>query len=383
MPRGARLGVEPHGTVHPWPTGSGFEHFYGFRGREINQWYPALYDGITPVEPAKTPEEGYHFTEDMTDHAINWVRQQKALMPDKPFFMYYAPGATHAPHHVAPEWSDKYRGRFDAGWDALRQRDPRATEGAGCRPRRHRAHASTGGDPSLGRRRRRPQTHPGPTDGGLRRIHGAHRPPVGRLFDTLDELGELDDTLIYLIIGDNGASAEGTPNGTFNEIISLNGAAAFETTEFMAARIDQFGSPAAYNHYAVGWAHAMNTPYQWTKQVASHFGGTRNGTIVHWPNGFEAKGEIRNQFHHVIDVAATMLQVAGLPEPAFVNGIQQIPYHGVSHALCLRPVRRRRSAVKPSTSRWPATEASTTRAGLPSPGIALPGTSGRPPRARR
>ena len=157
---------------------------------------------------------------------------------------------------------------------------------------------------------------------------------VGRLVDSLADLGILDDTLVYVIVGDNGASAEGTPNGTFNEIVSLNGAAALETTEFMAAHIDGFGTPAAYNHYAVGWAHAMDTPYQWTKQVASHFGGTRNGAIVHWPNGFETRGEVRSQFHHVIDVAATVLDAAGLPEPTFVNGIQQMPLHGVSMAYC-------------------------------------------------
>ena len=153
---------------------------------------------------------------------------------------------------------------------------------------------------------------------------------IGRVVDALDDLGILEDTLIYVIVGDNGASAEGTPNGTFNELISLNGAAELETVEFMAARIDGFGTPAAYNHYAVGWAHAMDTPYQWTKQVASHLAGTRNGVIVHWPNGFEARGEIRSQFHHIIDVAATVLDAAGLPEPAFVNGIQQMPLHGVS-----------------------------------------------------
>ena len=155
---------------------------------------------------------------------------------------------------------------------------------------------------------------------------------VGRLIDALDDLEILDDTLVYYIIGDNGASAEGTLNGTFNEMITLNGAAALETPEFMASRIDKFGTPEAYNHYAVGWAHAMDTPYQWTKQVASHWGGTRNGTIVHWPNGIEAKGEIRTQFHHVIDVAPTVLDAAGLPEPTFVNGIQQMPLQGVSMA---------------------------------------------------
>jgi len=324
--------TSPMGPFTHWPTGSGFEHFYGFVGAESNQWYPALYNGITPVEPPKTPEEGYHFTEDMTDHAVKWVRQQKALMPNKPFFMYYAPGATHAPHHVAPEWSDKYRGAFDAGWDVLRQQTLDRQKALGVvppdteltqRPAEIQAWEDVADDlkPVLSRQM---EVYAGFME------HTDHE--IGRVLDTLEELGELENTLIYLIIGDNGASAEGTPNGTFNEIISLNGAAEFETTEFMAERIDKFGSPAAYNHYAVGWALAMNTPYQWTKQVASHFGGTRNGTIVHWPSGFEAKGEQRNQFHHIIDVAATVLQVAGLPEPTFVNGIQQMPYHGVSMA---------------------------------------------------
>src|SRR4029077_1751314 len=155
---------------------------------------------------------------------------------------------------------------------------------------------------------------------------------VGRLIDALDDLGILEDTLVYYIVGDNGASAEGTPQGTFNELMVLNGAAALETTEFMVSRIDEFGTPSAYNHYAVGWAHAMDTPYQWTKQVASHWGGTRNGTIVMWPNGIKAKGEIRDQFHHVIDIAATVLDAAGLAAPTFVNGVQQMPLHGVSMA---------------------------------------------------
>ena len=157
---------------------------------------------------------------------------------------------------------------------------------------------------------------------------------VGRLIDALADLEVLEDTLVYYIVGDNGASAEGTVNGTFNEMMSLNGAAALETTEFMASKVDEFGTPEAYNHYAVGWAHAMDTPYQWTKQVASHWGGTRNGTIVHWPGGVKAKGEVRQQFHHVIDVAPTILEAAGIPEPAFVNGIQQTPYEGVSMAYC-------------------------------------------------
>ena len=324
--------TSPMGPFRQWPTGSGFEHFYGFVGAETNQWYPALYDGITPVEPAKTPEEGYHFTEDLTDHAITWVQRQKSLMPDKPFFMYFAPGATHAPHHVPPEWSAKYKGRFDAGWDVLReqtlarqkeQRIVPAETDLSARPDQISAWADISDDlkPVLARQM---EIYAGFME------HTDHH--IGRLLAAIEALGAMDDTLVYLIIGDNGASAEGTPNGTFNEMISLNGAAEFETVEFMSDRIDDFGTPAAYNHYAVGWAHAMNTPFQWTKQVASHFGGTRNGTIVHWPKGIKAKGEIRQQFHHIIDVGPTIFEVAGIPEPTFVNGIQQAPIHGVSMA---------------------------------------------------
>jgi arylsulfatase A-like enzyme len=322
--------TSPMGPFTQWPLQSGFEYFYGFVGAETNQYYPALYDGVTPIEPPKSPDEGYHFTEDMTDKAITWVGQQKSLMPDKPFFMYFAPGATHAPHHVPKEWSDKYKGRFDMGWDALREQTLARQKELGVVPAdaeltaRH-EEISAWEDvpenlkPVLARQM---EIYAGFLE------HTDHH--VGRLIDTLDGLGVLDDTLVYVIIGDNGASAEGTPNGTFNEIISLNGAAQFETPEFMAEHIDGFGTPEAYNHYAVGWAHALDCPYQWTKQVASHFGGTRNGTIVHWPNGFKARGEIRSQFHHIIDVAATVLDAAGLREPTFVNGIQQMPLHGVS-----------------------------------------------------
>ena len=320
----------PMGPFDHWPSGSGFEKFYGFLGGETNQWYPALYEGVAPVEPPKSPDEGYHLTEDITDRAITWVQQQRSLMPDKPFFMYFAPGATHAPHHVPKEWIDKYQGRFDAGWDAIREETFARQKELGvipadaemsARPAEIQAWDELAEElkPILARQM---EVYAGFVE------HTDHH--VGRLFDALGELGVLDDTLIFYIVGDNGASAEGTPNGTFNELISLNGAAPFETVESMAAHVDEFGSPAAYNHYAVGWAHAMNTPYQWTKQVASHFGGTRTGTIVHWPNGFSARGETRSQFHHLIDVAPTVLEAAGLPEPAFVNGIQQAPLHGVS-----------------------------------------------------
>jgi arylsulfatase len=323
--------TSPMGPFDQWPTGGGgFEYFYGFIGGETNQWYPAIYEGTTPIEPEKTPEEGYHFTEDMTNKAIKWTRQQKALMADKPFFMYFAPGACHAPHHVSKEWIDKYKGKFDQGWDKLREEIFARQKKLGVIP----------ADAVL---TERPAEIPAwdETPENMRPIfaremevyaafleHVDHH--LGRLVDTLADLEVLDDTLIYYIIGDNGASAEGTPNGCFNEMATLNGLAGLETPEFLASRIDLFGGTEAYNHYAVGWAHAMDTPYQWTKQVASHWGGTRNGTIVHWPNGVKAKGEVRSQFHHVIDVAPTILEAAGLPHPTVVNSVQQAPIEGFS-----------------------------------------------------
>jgi arylsulfatase A-like enzyme len=324
--------TSPLGPFNAWPTGSGFEHFYGFIGGETNQYAPAIYRDTVPVEPEKTPEEGYHFTEDMTDQAIDWIKQQKALMPDKPFFVYYAPGATHAPHHVPTEWSDKYKGAFDDGWDALRERTFAKQRELGVippdavlteRPKEIPAWDDMPDDlkPVLARQM---EVYAGFLE------HTDHH--VGRLIDALSDLEIFHDTLVYYVIGDNGASAEGTPNGCFNELVILNGAFGLETTEFMVSKIDDFGTPAAYNHYAVGWAHAMDTPYQWTKQIASHWGGTRNGTIVHWPAGIDARGEVRPQFHHVIDVAPTVLEAAGLPEPLSVNGVQQRPLEGVSMA---------------------------------------------------
>ena len=325
--------TSPMGPFDAWPTGGGgFEYFYGFIGGETSQWYPAIYDGTTPIEPEKTPDQGYHFTEDMTTKAIKWIRQQKALMPDKPFFTYFAPGATHAPHHVPKEWSDKYKGKFDQGWDKVREEIFARQKELGVVPQdcplteRHPEipawdTISAEMKPVLARQM---EVYAGFLE------HTDHH--VGRLIDALKDLGILDDTLIYVIIGDNGASAEGSLQGTYNEMVTITGFGHLETPEFLNAHLDKFGGLEAYNHYAVGWAHAMNTPYQWTKQVASHFGGTRNGTIVHWPKGIKAKGEIRRQFHHVIDVAPTILEAAGLPEPVFVNGVQQRPIEGVSMA---------------------------------------------------
>jgi arylsulfatase A-like enzyme len=325
--------TSPMGPFDQWPTGGGgFEYFYGFLGGETNQWDPSIYEGTTPIEPPKTAEEGYHFTDDMTDKAISWVRQQKALMGDKPFFMYFAPGACHAPHQVPKEWADKYKGKFDQGWDKLREEILVRQKKLGVIPqnaeltkRPTEIQAWDDVDPKMKPvLARQMEVYAGFLE------HTDHH--VGRLIDTLKDLQILDDTLIYVIIGDNGASAEGTPNGTFNELLTMNGVGGIETPEFLTERIDKFGSPEAYNHYAVGWAHATDTPYQWTKQVASHWGGTRNGTIVHWPKGIKARGEIRSQFCHVIDVAPTVLEAAGIPAPTVVNSVQQAPMEGVSMA---------------------------------------------------
>ncbi|OBF54764.1 arylsulfatase [Mycobacterium sp. 852002-50816_SCH5313054-b] len=324
------------GPFHQWPTGSGFEYFYGFVGAEANQYYPGLYEGTTAIKPPKTPEEGYTLTEDIADRAVSWVRQQKALAPDKPFFMYFAPGATHAPHHVPAQWSDKYRGKFDDGWDVLRERIYSRQKQLGVIPQ----------DAELTQRHTEiPAWDDMPAD--LKPVLARQMEiyagfleqtdhEVGRVVDAIADLGVLDDTLIFYIIGDNGASAEGTPIGCFNEMTTLNGLAGIESPEFLKSKIDDFGTPRAYNHYAVGWAHALCTPYQWTKQIASHWGGTRNGTVVQWPNGFAEKGQSRQQFHHVIDVAPTILEAARLPAPVSVNGIQQAPIEGVSMLGTLR-----------------------------------------------
>jgi arylsulfatase A-like enzyme len=323
----------PVGPFNAWPAGGGgFEYFYGFIGGETNQWFPALFEGTTAVDPEKTPEQGYHLTEDITNKAIRWIRQQKSLVPDKPFFTYFAPGATHAPHHVPKEWADKYKGKFDQGWDKLREETFARQKTLGVIP------------PDCALTARHPEIPAWDTiTPVMKKVlaremevyagfmeHTDHH--VGRLLDALKDLGILEDTLVYLIIGDNGASAEGSLQGCFNEMAPLTGFPQLETPEFLTARLDELGGPKAYNHYAVGWAHAMDTPYQWTKQVASHFGGTRNGLVVHWPKGIKGKGELRTQFHHIIDVAATVLDVAGLPQPLFVNGVQQRPLEGVSMA---------------------------------------------------
>ena len=247
-----------------------------------------------------------------------------------PATMYFAPGATHAPHHVPTDSIEKYQGQFDAGWDQQREATFARQKELGVIPADAELTARHAEIPAW-------DDMPEAMKPVLARQmevyaafleHTDHH--VGRVVDAIAELGALDDTLVYVIIGDNGASAEGTVNGAFNELAYFNGMPDIETPEFMTSKMEKFGSPESYNHYAVGWAHAMNTPYQWTKQVASHWGGTRNGTIVRWPKGITATGELRHQFSHLIDVAPTVLDVAGLPQPTMVNGVMQAPIEGTS-----------------------------------------------------
>jgi arylsulfatase A-like enzyme len=318
--------VSVSGPYDRWPTGSGFDKFYGFIGGETNQWAPAIYDGVTRVEQPNTPN--YHFTTDMTTQAINWVSAQQSLTPDKPFYVYFAPGATHAPHHVPKEWIARYKGEFAGGWDKLREQTFERQKQMGIIP------ASTKLTP-------RPQEIPAWADMSADQKRLFERQmetfagfaehtdaEVGRLVRQLEEIGELENTLFVYIVGDNGASAEGGPEGSYNEMMALNGVVG--TAAQMMPHIDDWGGPTTFPHFAIGWAWACNTPFQWTKQVASHFGGTRNGMIMHWPKGFKGDGSVRAQFHHVVDVAPTVLEAAGLPQPKSVNGVTQRPMDGVS-----------------------------------------------------
>jgi arylsulfatase len=318
--------VSVSGPYDRWPTGSGFDKFYGFIGGETNQWAPAIFDGVTRVEHESSPT--YHFTTDMTTQAIKWVSAQHSLTPDKPFYMYFATGATHAPHHVPKEWPAKYKGRFGGGWDKLREETFARQKQMGVIP----ADAKLTPRPkeipawdAMNADQKRLFEKQMETFAGFAE-HTDHE--VGRLVAQLEALGELDNTVFFYIVGDNGASAEGGPEGAYNEMMALNGVVG--SYDQMSPHIDDWGGPTTFPHYAIGWAWATNTPFQWTKQVASHFGGTRNGMVLHWPARIKAKGELRSQFHHVIDVAPTALEAAGLPEPKLVNGVEQRPMDGVS-----------------------------------------------------
>jgi len=318
--------VSVSGPYDRWPTGSGFDKFYGFIGGETNQWAPAIFDGVTRVEPEITPD--YHFTTDMTDKAINWVSAQQALTPDRPFYMYFATGATHAPHHVPKQWIAKYRGKFNGGWDRLREETIARQKRLGVVP----ADAKLTPRPTeipawdgMSAQQKRLFARQMETFAGFAEHTDAE---VGRLVAQLEQLGELDNTLFFYIVGDNGSSAEGGPEGSYNEIMALNGIVG--KAEQMMDHIETWGDATTFPHFAIGWAWAGNTPFQWTKQVASHFGGTRNGMVLHWPKGITATGEVRSQFHHVVDVAPTVLEAAKIPQPRTVNGVAQRPMDGVS-----------------------------------------------------
>ncbi|MFM8287354.1 MAG: arylsulfatase, partial [Planctomycetaceae bacterium] len=320
--------ISPAGPFHNWPTGQGFEYFYGFNQGETNQFYPILYRDTRPVPQPKSPEQGYHFTADMTDEAIAWTRNVRAANPSKPWFNYFSTSGVHAPHQPPQEYRDKYRDKFNHGWDKQRELTHARQLELGIIPRGTRL---TPRDPNI------PSWESRSAD--ERKVYARlmenfagymdytdHE--VGRLIDSLEASGELDNTLVMYVVGDNGASAEGGLEGTFSELASLIGVQlGLEST---IRRIDEIGGARSEPHVPVGWAWAMNTPFQWTKQVASHFGGTRNPLVVHWPQGIKARGEIRTQFHHVIDVVPTILEACQIPEPKVVNGIVQKPIEGVS-----------------------------------------------------
>jgi arylsulfatase A-like enzyme len=318
------------GPFDRWPTGEGFEKFYGFQGGEIDQYAPVLYDGTTRVEQPKSMEEGYHISEDITDQAILWARQQQTLRPDKPFFIYHAFGATHAPHHVPESWRGRNEGKFDVGWDKLREQILERQINMGIVP----------ADTQLTERPEGVKAWDELTDDeqlvasklmeNFADFSEHTDYQVGRLVDALDEMGVMDNTLFIYILGDNGCSAEGGLIGTHDSILNYNGMT--PTIEQVKDHLDTLGGSDSSPHIPVGFAHAGNAPFQWTKQVASHYGGTRNGTIIHWPMGIKAKGEIRSQWHHVIDIVPTILEVAGLPQPYMVNGVAQRPIEGGSMA---------------------------------------------------
>lgn len=316
----------PAGPFDHWPTSLGFEHFYGFNGGNASQWEPVLYENTTPVPRSTDPN--YHMSVDLADHSIEWIKTVKAINPDRPYFLYLAPGATHSPHHAPKEWIDKFKGKFDSGWDVYRAETLARQIRLGVVPAGTKLTPRPAGIPAWD------TLQPGQKQLYARMMevfaaYGAHVDhEMGRVVDAVRKMPGGENTLIFYIAGDNGASAEGGLQGTLNEIASYSQVA--EPWQDMLKHIDEIGGPLHDNHIPVGWAHAANTPFQWTKQVASHFGGTRNPLIVSWPAQIKDKGGLRTQFQDIIDIAPTILEAAGLKEPTSVNGVAQKPIEGVS-----------------------------------------------------
>jgi len=314
--------TQSNGPYQHWPSGVGFEYWYGFHGGETSQYEPQLYRNTLAVEPAKKPEQGYHLTTDLVDDAISWVKREQAITPDKPYFLYFAPGAVHAPLHAPREYIERFKGQFDQGWDKLREETLARQKRLGVVP------ADTELTP-------RPAQIPAwdSLSADEKKLFARHQEvfagfvahtdhEVGRLLDAVRD----DNTLVIYVTGDNGASAEGSMTGTLNNIMTQNGVP--DSVPAQLAKLDEIGGPLHENHYPVGWAWAGSAPFQWMKRVPSHFGGTRNGVIVSWPTRIEDRGGLRSQFEHVIDVAPTILAAAGLPAPKAVDGIEQAPMAG-------------------------------------------------------
>lgn len=320
--------TSPIGPFDRWPTGLGFEYFYGFQGGETSQWYPQLFRNTTPVDQPKTPDEGYHLTEDITDDAIDWLDRQQSISPDKPYFIYFATGATHAPLHAPEEWIEKFEGKFDQGWDEVREETLARQKEIGVVPENTkltpRPEEIPGWDGLSAAAKRLYARHQEAFAGFL--AHTDHQ--VGRLLDKVRSLPGGDNTLVIYVAGDNGPSAEGSLTGTTNNMMTQNGLP--DTVEAQLPEIKEIGGPKHENHYPVGWAWAGSSPFQWMKRVPSHFGGTRNGLVISWPARLKAVGQMRSQFHHVIDIAPTIYDAVGVPEPTSVNGIEQTPIAGIS-----------------------------------------------------
>ena len=316
------------GPFDLWPTGLGFEYFYGFIGGDCNQWAPAIYEGTTPIEP-HLDKPDYHLDADLADQAIHWLQQQNSLDPDKPFFLYYVPGATHAPHHVPQEWIDKFKGQFNHGWDEQRSRTWQKQKDMGIIPSDAELTPRPDNLPSwelCSDREKELYCR-------MMEVYVAYLAytdyNIGRVIDAVEQTGQLDNTLIIYIMGDNGGSAEGTLQGTANELAVL-GNGETETLDYLCSIQDQLGGPMHYNHFPVPWSWAMNSPMQWTKRYASHFGGMRNGMVMSWPTRITDMGSIRSQFHHVIDIAPTIFEAAGIKYPVMeLNGVAQKPLDGV------------------------------------------------------